>query len=99
MNPSRFTHSRTGVTERLARFAGRAGLAIAALAILSTEPAVADDSSALIALLERKGILTKDEAANVRSELAREKAAAANAKVSAADKSSGLAEKLKLSPP
>jgi hypothetical protein len=98
MNPSRSTHSRTGVTERLARFAGRAGLAIAALAILSTESAVADDSSALIALLERKGILTKDEAANVRNELAREKAAAAKAKVSAADKGNGLADKLKLSP-
>jgi hypothetical protein len=63
----------TGSTQRFTRTLNSAGLALfAAAALPSTEMRAADDS-ALLNLLERKGILTKAEAAGVRQELAREK--------------------------
>jgi hypothetical protein len=87
-------------TQRLTRILAASGLSLAAVAALAIPSAHADDSSVLLSILERKGILTKDEATTVRSELAREKAAEAArlAKAEKSDSGDNLAERLKLSP-
>ena len=74
---------------------GLAFLSVGA-AFLMPMGAAADDTTALLSILERKGILTRDEAASVRSELAKEKASAA--KVSAKNEAPTLAGRLKLTP-
>jgi hypothetical protein len=68
-------------------------LPFTALTLAATSVGQADDQAALLAILERKGILTKAEAAGVRAELAKEKAAATKVAKSAA----GGRDPLKLS--
>jgi hypothetical protein len=75
------------------RSSTRRGLAISAAVITAT--AKADDTSALLSILERKGILTKAEAASVRTELAKEKVTAFRTEPASAEKiklSTGLTE-------
>jgi hypothetical protein len=74
----------------------------ALLSIASVAASAADDTSALLSILERKGILTREEAAGVRAELAKEKAQAAKvaaASPTLADRHSpSLSDRLKLTP-
>jgi hypothetical protein len=88
------------LVQRLTRRSAAAGLTITAAAALAIPAARADDTSALLNILERKGILTKSEAASVRDELAREKARSAKETASAAKAghSDNLADRLKISP-
>jgi hypothetical protein len=88
------------LTQRLARLFAGAGISITAAVALAIPSARADDASALLSILERKGILTKSEAESVRSELAKEKAAAAKVAAANVKAASGdnLADRLKLSP-
>lgn len=92
------------LSQRLARFLASAGLGITAAAALAIPTARADDTSVLLSILERKGILTKSEVESVRSELAKEKAkekaeVAKIAKESAKSESTdnNLADRLKIS--
>ena len=90
--------------QRLTRLLAGAGFTITAAIALAIPSARADDTSALLSILERKGILTKSEAEGVRAELAKEKAKekAEVAKIAAAsaksERGDNLADRLKLSP-
>jgi hypothetical protein len=102
--PSEVRLQPASLTQRLTRFLASAGLTITAAVALSVPSARADDTSALLSILERKGILTKSEVESVRAELAKEKAkekaevariAAESAKSESGD---SLSDRLKLSP-
>jgi Putative porin len=88
------------LSQRLTHIFLGAGLTVTAAIALATPSARADDTSVLLSILERKGILTKSEAETVRAELAREKAkeakiAAKSAPVSPSE--GGLASKIDIS--
>lgn len=69
---------------------------VAILATSIASIAQADDTSALLSILERKGILTRDEVAGVKAELAKEKATAA--KIQEKSETPDLGDRLKLTP-